>query len=124
MANSAKVQFTKRKQRIHDNVRKNNKSHRVRLCVFKSNKHIYAQLIDDSKGHTLAAVSTVSKDVAARLKNKNANIEAAKIVGAGIAEAAKKLNITKVAFDKGPFKYHGVVKALADSAREMKNLEF
>lgn len=89
-----------------------------RLCVFRSNKNISCQIIDDENGVTLASASSLS------LKFKNGgNIEAATAVGKAIAEAAKKANITKVVFDRGGYLYHGRVEALANSARE-NGLEF
>jgi len=90
---------------------------RPRLCVFRSAKHIYAQIIEDSTGKTLAAVSTVSKEVADGLKYSG-NVEAAKAVGAAIAKKALANNIKQVVFDRNGFLYHGRVKALADAARE------
>ena len=89
---------------------------RPRLSVFRSDKHIYAQLIDDYAGRTLAAASSTLADVRGDLKN-GGNIEAAKRVGRAIAERAKSAGITKVAFDRGGRMYHGRVKALADAAR-------
>lgn len=89
-----------------------------RLCVFRSNKNISCQIIDDENGVTLASASSLS------LKLKNGgNVEAAKLVGAEIAKAAKKAKITKVVFDRGGYLYHGRVEALATSARE-NGLEF
>jgi len=89
-----------------------------RLAVFRSSKHIYAQLIDDYAGKTLAAVGTSSAETrGADLKN-GGNIKAAKVIGKAIAEKAKALGITKVAFDRAGRMYHGRVKALADAARE------
>jgi large subunit ribosomal protein L18 len=90
---------------------------RPRLSVFRSDKHIYAQLIDDNSGKTLAAVASTATDVRGDLKN-GGNIAAAKRVGKAIAERAKSAGITAVAFDRGGRKYHGRVKALADAARE------
>ncbi len=91
-----------------------------RLCVFKSNKQIYVQIIDDVKGITLLNASSLDKDLNTKEKN---NVETAKIVGEAIALKAKKAKITKVVFDRGGYLYHGVVKALAESARE-NGLEF
>ena len=88
---------------------------RPRLSVFRSSKHIYAQLIDDFGGKTLASVSTTIEGV---VPKSGANIAAAKAVGKAIAEKAKSAGITQVAFDRGGRKYHGRVKALADAARE------
>ena len=88
-----------------------------RLCVFRSNQAIYAQLIDDVKGVTIASSSSLE------LKLKNNNLEAAATVGKDIAEKAKKAKIKTVVFDRGGYLYHGRVKALADAARE-NGLEF
>src|SRR3954469_2445348 len=90
---------------------------RPRLSVFRSDKHIYAQLIDDYAGKTLAAAASTISEVAGELKN-GGNIDAAKKVGKAIAERGKAAGITKVAFDRGGRKYHGRIKALADAARE------
>jgi large subunit ribosomal protein L18 len=88
---------------------------RPRLSVFRSSKHIYAQLIDDLAGSTLAAASSVAKSVEPAY---GGNVKAAKAVGLKIAEAAKAKGIIKAAFDRGHYRYHGRVKALADAARE------
>ncbi len=90
---------------------------RPRLSVFRSSKHIYAQIIEDETGKTLAAASTVSKDIAGDLKFSG-NVEAAKAVGAAIAKIALDKNIKQVVFDRNGFLYHGRVKALAEAARE------
>ena len=90
---------------------------RPRLSVFRSDKHIYAQLIDDYAGRTLAAAASTDTDVRGELKN-GGNVSAAKLVGKAIAERGKAAGVTKVAFDRGGRKYHGRVKALADAARE------
>ena len=91
---------------------------RPRLSVFRSDKHIYAQLVDDYAGRTLAAVASTDGEVrGADLKN-GGNVAAAKKVGAAIAAKAKAAGITKVAFDRGGRMYHGRIKALADAARE------
>ena len=106
----------RRKQRVRTKLalRRNG---RVRLSVHRSGKHIYAQIIDDVKGHTLVAASTLQKDVVASLKS-SANIEAAKAVGRHVAERALALGVSEVVFDRGGYLFHGRVKALADSARE------
>ena len=88
-----------------------------RLTVFRSNKHMYAQIIDDVAGHTLCASSTQEKDLAAKLNNTS-DVEAAKIVGETIGKKALALGINKVVFDRAGYKYHGKVEALADAARE------
>jgi len=93
-----------------------------RLSVFRSSRNIYCQLIDDTTGRTLASASTLTKDVKDKLPY-GGNKKAAELVGQKIAEEAAKIGITKVVFDRGGYKYHGRVKALADSARE-NNLIF
>jgi large subunit ribosomal protein L18 len=90
---------------------------RPRLSVFRSSKHIYAQLIDDLSGVTLAAASSRAADVRQAVPY-GGNVKAAQAVGRRLAEAAKEKNITKAAFDRGHYRYHGRVKALADAARE------
>jgi large subunit ribosomal protein L18 len=90
---------------------------RARLSVFRSSKHIYVQLIDDVKGETLAAASTLEKPMRGEGK-KGADIAAAKAVGKLIAERAKEKGIKDVVFDRGGYLYHGRIKALADAARE------
>ena len=90
---------------------------RPRLAVFRSNKHMYVQLIDDEKSVTLAAASTMEKDINAKL-DSTSNIDAAKAVGEAIAKKALDKGIEEVVFDRGGYIYHGKVKALADSARE------
>ena len=110
---------TKRLTRRKAGIRKNifGSPERPRLSVFRSSKHIYAQIIDDLDGKTLAAVGSTHKDVLGQMKN-GGNIAAAKLVGKAIAERAKAAGITAVSFDRNGRKYHGRVKALADSARE------
>lgn len=88
-----------------------------RLVVYKSNCHIYAQVIDESGSKVLAECSTVAKDLSGKIKN-GGNVEAAKLVGKQIAEKAVAAGIKEVAFDRSGFRYHGRVQALADSARE------
>ena len=90
---------------------------RARLCVFRSNKNIYAQVIDDNAGSTLAAASTLDQELRSSLKT-GADVEAAKQVGALIAKRAKAAGATELVFDRGGYLYHGRVKALADAARE------
>ncbi len=87
------------------------------MAVFRSLDHIYAQLIDDSAGKTLCAASTRDKELRGRVKS-GGNCEAAKVVGTLLAERAKSKNITAACFDRGGFKFHGRLKALADAARE------
>ena len=90
---------------------------RARLCVFRSNKNIYAQVIDDNVGCTLASASTLDQELRSSLKT-GADVEAAKQVGALIAKRAKAAGATELVFDRGGYLYHGRVKALADAARE------
>src|SRR5581483_2753690 len=90
---------------------------RARLSVFRSSKHIYAQVIDDLKGETLASASSIEKDMRGSLKT-GANIAAAKAVGKLLAERAAAKGVKDVIFDRGGYLYHGRVKALADAARE------
>ncbi|MCI6915403.1 MAG: 50S ribosomal protein L18 [Lachnospiraceae bacterium] len=90
---------------------------RPRLAVYRSNNHIYAQVIDDSQGKTLVSASTVEKKLASELEKTN-NVDAAVAVGTAIAERAKAAGITEVVFDRGGFIYTGKIKALADAARE------
>jgi large subunit ribosomal protein L18 len=95
---------------------------RPRLSVFRSSAHIYAQVIDDERGHTVAAASSLDKDLRAKLKT-GADTSAAAEVGKLVAERAKAAGVDKVVFDRGAYIYHGRVKALADAARE-GGLEF
>lgn len=95
---------------------------RPRLNVFRSSKHIFAQVIDDSNGHTLAAASTLDAGIRSQAKELT-KVEEAKRVGKLIAERAQAAGIKKVVFDRGSFRYHGRVKALADASREA-GLEF
>ena len=114
----------KSRQRRHERVRKsiNGTATRPRLSVFKSLSHIYAQIIDDTTGKTIIAASSTEKALYDGLKHCG-NVEAAKKVGASIAERALGMDIKLVVFDRGGYQYHGCVKALADAARE-KGLSF
>ena len=114
MANSKRELFLKRRLRVRNKLRKVNKG-KMRLSVHRSNKNISVQLIDDVNGVTVAAASTLEKDLGVTGKN---NVEAATKVGAAIAERAKKAGIEEAYFDRGGFLFHGKVKALADAARE------
>lgn len=90
---------------------------RPRLSVFRSGKNIYAQIIDDATGRTLAAASTLDKDIRSDVKN-GGTAEAAAVVGKAIAQRGTKAGVAEVIFDRGAYIYHGRVKALADAARE------
>lgn len=115
-SNTSKKLYIRRKNRVRTSIRRKGNG-RIRLVVFRSNQHLYAQIIDDSKGITLANASTLDEAVSAGLKAK-CNVEAAKKVGTAIAKKAKEANVVQVVFDRGAYLYHGKVKALADAARE------
>ena len=102
----------KRTKRVRYKLKK--VSSRNRLNVFRSNNHIYAQVIDDSKGITIASASTVEKDL---VSSEAGRKELAKIIGKKIAERSLLKGVKEVAFDKGKYKYHGLIKILAESAR-------
>lgn len=112
------------RQRSHARVRGkvSGIAERPRLCVFRSLNHIYAQVIDDELGHTMAAASTLDPGVRSELDGKS-KVAAAALVGGLVARRAVERGITTVVFDRGGYKYHGRVKALADAAREA-GLEF
>jgi large subunit ribosomal protein L18 len=107
------------RRRIHARVRTRVKgtAERPRLCVYRSLGHIYAQIVDDRAGRTLVSASSLDKETRKQLKG-GGNVAAAKVVGKAIAERALAAKIQKVVFDRGGYKYHGRVKALADAARE------
>jgi len=107
---------TRRRRRVRTQIRRK-AAGRPRLTVFRSSKHIYAQVIDDGKGATVAAASSVDKGLQGKLKT-GADIAAAKEVGKLNAERALAAGITQVVFDRGAYIFHGRVKALADAARE------
>ena len=113
--NSKKL-FERRKRRTRFNVKRLSKG-KPRLSVFRSGKHVYAQVIDDGEGRTLAAASSIDKDLRAKLKT-GADKEAAATVGRVVAERAVKAGVSQVVFDRGGYQYHGRVKALAEAARE------
>jgi large subunit ribosomal protein L18 len=115
MANS-NLKFAKRRARVRRSLKQNSNG-RPRLSIHRSSAHIYAQVIDDSKGATLAAASSMDKALKGSLKS-GANKDAAAAVGKLVAERAVKAGVTEVVFDRGAFLYHGRVKALADAARE------
>jgi large subunit ribosomal protein L18 len=109
------------RRRIHKRIRNRvtGSPERPRLAVFRSLNHIYAQVIDDAQGHTVASAGSIEKDV----RGKGGNVDGAKLIGRLVAERAKEKGVTKVVFDRGGYLYHGRVKALADAAREA-GLEF
>jgi len=109
----------KARQKRHKRVRGNvsGTQQRPRLNVFRSLRHISAQVIDDVRGHTLAAASTIDPEVRPQV-NGLSKLEQAKVVGKVLAERAQKAGVTQVVFDRGGYKYHGRVKALAEASRE------
>ncbi len=111
----------KRKKRVRKKIK--GTPERPRLAVFKTARHIYAQIIDDSVGRTLVTASTLPKDLNSKVKGIGGNIKGAILVGETIGKRGKEKGIKKVVFDRNGFLYHGRVKALADAARE-KGLEF
>ena len=113
------IDRSRERHRIHKRIRQkiSGTSIRPRLCVYRSSKYVYVQIVDDSKGITLVAASTAEKDI--RGDNKQAgNIQASKLVGKAIAERARAKGIESVVFDRGGYIYHGRLKALAEAARE------
>lgn len=109
------------RRRIHKRIRRRvaGTPERPRLAIFRSVNHIYAQVIDDQQGRTLASAGSTEKD----LRGKGGNVEGAKLIGAAVAQRAKEKGISKVVFDRGGYLYHGRIKALADAARAA-GLEF
>lgn len=114
-----KISRNAHRLRIHRCVRRRvaGTADRPRLAVFRSLKHIYAQVIDDRTGRTLVSASTLDRQVRQQVRN-GGNVAAAKIVGRVVAERARAAGIERVVFDRGGYKYHGRVQALADAARE------
>lgn len=115
VANQRRLARMKRQVRVRRKI--TGTEERPRLCVFRSSKHIYVQIIEDVTGRTLVTASTASKDIADGVKCTG-NIDAAKVVGQAIAKKALEQNIKQVVFDRNGFLYHGRIKALADAARE------
>lgn len=122
MTRAKETTSERRARRVRYKLKSINRAGIARLTVFRSNTQIYAQVIDDTKGNTLASASTLDKDVKGSIKN-GSNVEAASKVGKLVAERAKKAGVKKVMFDRGSYIYHGRVKALAEAAREA-GLEF
>ncbi len=112
----AKNSTERRKMRLRRVLEKRTNG-RPRLSVFRSSKNIYAQIIDDANGHTLASASTLEKDMREKIKT-GADMAAASEIGRLVAERGKKAGVEKVVFDRSGYRYHGRVKALADAARE------
>ena len=114
-----KISRNSHRLRVHERVRQRveGTTERPRLSVYRSLGHIYAQVIDDLSGKTLVSASSIDAETKKNLKG-GGNIAAAKVIGKSIAERAKAKGVVKVVFDRGGYKYHGRVKALADAARE------
>ena len=111
------LQKVEGRRRRHQRVRKQVRgtAEKPRLCVFRSSRHIYAQLIDDTRGHTIAAASTMEAEARA---GRTADADAARAVGRRLGERAKQAGLSAAVFDRGGFRYHGRVAAVADGARE------
>lgn len=112
---------SRRKKRVRKKIR--GTAEKPRLCVFRSSKHIYAQLIDDTTGSTLVGVASLSKELQLKIGKNSGNKKGAALLGAAIADAALNKKIKKVVFDRNGFLYHGRVKALSEAARK-SGLEF
>ena len=113
---TARELFLRRRHRARHKIRKKSRG-KLRLTVFRSNKHISAQVINDVEGKTLAAASSTEAELKGKLKH-GGNVDAAKAVGQLVADRARAAGVNEVVFDRGPYIYHGRVKALADAARE------
>ncbi|MCC6799255.1 MAG: 50S ribosomal protein L18 [Anaerolineae bacterium] len=119
---SEKSRIARKRRHARVRARISGTAERPRLNVFRSLGHIYAQVIDDTRGHTLASASTIDRDLRDQVEGKGKS-EAAKLVGQLVAQRAQQAGIKTVIFDRGGYRYHGRVKALADGAREA-GLEF
>ena len=113
--NTPRDLFQKRKERVRVALKKAANG-KMRLSVFRSDKHIYAQIIDDAKGVTVVSASTLDKEIRSNIA-KSSTVEAAAYIGKIVAERAAKSGVSEVVFDRGGYIYHGRVKALADAAR-------
>ena len=117
MSAKSKILLTKRKSRNRFKL-KSNSTVDLRLTVFRSNTNFYSQIVDDRKGTTLVAASTLEKDIKAKIKNKGGNKSAAELVGTELAKRADKKGIKSVVFDRGGYLYHGRIKVFADAVRK------
>lgn len=115
----AKITRAQHRRQIHRRVRQRvtGTEARPRLTVFRSLKHVHAQIVDDAQGRTLASASSLDKEVRQQLRY-GGNVAAAKVVGTVLGERARQAGVTRVVFDRGGYKYHGRIKALADAARK------
>jgi len=125
MKGRAKLEHARRLDR-HSRVRKrvSGTPDRPRLSVFRSNRHISAQIVDDSNGKTLCSITSTAVDVQKTLEGVEGNVEKSRRLGRMLAEMAKEVGISKVVFDRGGNRYHGRIKAIAEGARENGILEF
>lgn len=114
-SNDKKSARLRRAKRARSHIRRLGEN---RLCVYRSPRHIYAQIFDAGGGRVLVSASTVEKEIRGDTENSTGNVDAAKVVGMAIAERAKAAGIERVAFDRSGYKYHGRIKALADAARD------
>lgn len=110
------ARFARRNRRVRKNI--DGSAERLRLTVYRSSSHIYAQIIDDTTSRTVVAASTIDKEVRAKISANTPKKERGKIVGEVLAQRAKEANVSTVAFDRNGFLFHGRIKALADAARE------
>lgn len=118
MINKIDKKVSREKRHFRLRKRMSGSVEKPRLVVFRSLKHIYAQVIDDVSGNTLAAANSLQKDISGKIKDDMSNLDIAKLVGQSVAAVAKKKGIESVVFDRAGYKYHGRVAALADGARE------
>jgi large subunit ribosomal protein L18 len=125
MLNKKKSERAFMRQSRHQRVRKkiSGTSDRPRLCIFRSLNHIYAQVIDDTAGHTLVSVSSIGSDIQARLAEQGNRVAKSRVVGQILGEKARELGISQVTFDRAGYRYHGRIQAFAEGARE-GGLEF
>ena len=117
MTNLSKMRNSRERRHLRVRKKISGTSDRPRLCVYRSANHIYAQVVNDSSGTTLAAASTLEPEVRSQVAGKS-KVDEAKTIGELVAKRAQASGITRVVFDRGGFMYHGRVKALADAARE------
>ncbi|MCO6466335.1 MAG: 50S ribosomal protein L18 [Bradyrhizobiaceae bacterium] len=111
-----RARYERRNKRVRGKI--NGSTERPRLTVFRSAEHIYAQIIDDTTERTLASASTSDREIKSKIAGGMTKVEQSKLVGSVLAQRAKAVNVSKVAFDRNGFLYHGRVKALAEAARE------
>ena len=123
LASQRKLRDQRRRRRLRVKGKIDRFSGKPRIVVTRTNKHITAQLVDDLVGHTLVSASTVEKALADELKDAKSKVEMAHKIGLALGQRAKKKKISQVVFDRGPYLYHGRIKAVADGARE-SGLEF